>query len=131
MPAAVNPPLTKECCIAAPPVLEFDADGNLVGHWGGPGEGYEWPSSNHGITVDAKGNVWIGGNGPNDSHVLKFTSAGKLVKQFGRQGARTKTSDGARAGNGQPAGQPAGQKETHARQRVWRDPACARPRPEG
>ena len=37
--------------------------GNLIGHWGGPGQGYDWPDSNHGITVDYKGNVWIGGNG--------------------------------------------------------------------
>ncbi len=35
----------------------------LDGHWGGPGNGYDWPDSNHGITVDYKGNVWIGGNG--------------------------------------------------------------------
>ena len=47
----------------APPVLEFDQAGNLIGHWGGPGQGYDWPDSNHGITVDYKGNVWIGGNG--------------------------------------------------------------------
>ena len=39
------------------------AAGNLIGHWGGPGQGYDWPDSNHGITVDYKGNVWIGGNG--------------------------------------------------------------------
>jgi hypothetical protein len=31
----------SECCDPAPPVLEFDAEGNLVGHWGGPGTGYE------------------------------------------------------------------------------------------
>ena len=29
------------CCAVAPPVLEFDPAGNLVGNWGGPGEGYE------------------------------------------------------------------------------------------
>jgi DNA-binding beta-propeller fold protein YncE len=52
-----------QCCAAAPPVLEFDSDGNLVGHWGGKGQGYDWPESNHGITIDYKGNVWIGGNG--------------------------------------------------------------------
>jgi len=51
------------CCAQAPPVLEFDQAGNLIGHWGGPGQGYDWPSSNHGITVDYKGNVWIGGMG--------------------------------------------------------------------
>ena len=54
--AELTPP-TGECCKAAPPILEFDQAGNLVGHWGGPGQGYEWPESNHGITVDYKGNV--------------------------------------------------------------------------
>ncbi len=61
--ATTNPP-GSECCVPAPPVLEFDEAGNLIGHWGGQGgPGYEWPASNHGITVDFKGNVWIGGNG--------------------------------------------------------------------
>src|SRR5512138_910801 len=60
--AELNPP-TGECCKGAPPVLEFDQAGNLLSHWGGPGPGYEWPQSNHGITIDGKGNVWIGGNG--------------------------------------------------------------------
>jgi DNA-binding beta-propeller fold protein YncE len=60
--ASTNPP-GASCCLPAPPVLEFDQAGSLIGHWGGPGQGYEWPESNHGITVDYKGNVWIGGNG--------------------------------------------------------------------
>jgi DNA-binding beta-propeller fold protein YncE len=60
---ATTTPPTAQCCAPAPPVLEFDAAGNLIGHWGGPGQGYDWPDSNHGITVDYKGNVWIGGNG--------------------------------------------------------------------
>src|ERR1700681_3225782 len=59
---AANPP-NAQCCAPAPPILEFDEAGNLIGHWGGPGQGYDWPDSNHGITVDYKGNVWIGGNG--------------------------------------------------------------------
>ena len=80
--AAANPP-QSECCLPAPPVLEFDAEGNMVRSWGGPGQGYEWPESNHGITPDAKGNLWIGGNGGNDGHILKFTKDGKFVKQFG------------------------------------------------
>src|SRR5262245_1376604 len=41
-------PAPDECCPPAPPVLEFDPAGNLVGHWGGPGAGYAWPKSNHG-----------------------------------------------------------------------------------
>jgi hypothetical protein len=61
--ATTNPP-GSECCVPAPPILEFDQAGNLIGHWGGQdGPGYVWPASNHGITVDFKGNVWIGGNG--------------------------------------------------------------------
>ena len=97
-----NPP-GAECCMTAPPVLEFDKAGNLIGHWGGPGEGYDWPNSNHGITVDYKGNVWIGGNGAGprqaapanadsetagisryaDNQILKFTKDGKFLMQIG------------------------------------------------
>ena len=44
-------------------MLEFDPQGNLVKAWGGPGEGYVWPGSNHGISIDKNDNVWIGGNG--------------------------------------------------------------------
>jgi DNA-binding beta-propeller fold protein YncE len=86
--AAAKPPTASECCVPAPPVLEFDPEGNLVGHWGGPGEGYDWPQSNHGITIDPMDHVWIGGNGDPDSHILKFTRDGKFLKQFGRPGAR-------------------------------------------
>ncbi len=75
-----------ECCRGAPPVLVFDQAGNLVRSWGGPGPGYEWPGSNHGIFVDHKGNVWIGGNGPKDAHILKFTKDGKFLQQFGGLG---------------------------------------------
>jgi DNA-binding beta-propeller fold protein YncE len=90
-----------ECCAGAPPVLEFDQAGNLLRHWGGPGEGYEWPDSVHGIFIDHKGNVWLGGNGPNDSHVLKFTKDGKFIMQAGKKGARRSAT--ARAGEGEGA----------------------------
>ncbi|MBO0861520.1 MAG: hypothetical protein J2P21_24130 [Chloracidobacterium sp.] len=84
---------TGECCSKAPPVLEFDQAGDLIGHWGGPGQGYEWPESNHGITIDHKGNVWIGGNGPHDAHILKFTQDGKFLAQFGHQGKNGGSND--------------------------------------
>src|SRR5829696_4260136 len=83
--ADFTPPIGV-CCKVAPPVLEFDQAGNLVGSWGGPGQGYEWPESNHGITVDSKGNVWIGGNGDKDTQILKFSRAGKFLLQLGKQG---------------------------------------------
>jgi DNA-binding beta-propeller fold protein YncE len=83
--AATTPP-TGECCAPAPPILEFDSEGNLVHSWGGPGEGYTWPNSNHGLTLDPKDNVWIGGNGAGDSHILKFTRDGRFLAQFGIPG---------------------------------------------
>ena len=85
--ATLDPP-TGECCSPAPPILEFDQDGNLLRHWGGPGEGYEWPDSNHGLFVDHMGYVWIGGNGRPDAHILKFTKDGDFVAQYGKKGAR-------------------------------------------
>ena len=54
-----NPPTAELCCRPAPPVLEFDQAGNLVSSWGGPGQGYDWPTSPGGIAIDPKGNVWI------------------------------------------------------------------------
>jgi len=81
----LDPPRSS-CCRGAPPVLVFDQEGNLVRSWGGPGDGYEWPDSNHGIHVDFKGNVWIGGNGQDDAHILKFTKEGEFLLQVGHHG---------------------------------------------
>jgi DNA-binding beta-propeller fold protein YncE len=83
--AAQDPP-TGSCCVPAPPILEFDPDGDLVNAWGGPGEGYDWPSSNHGLSIDAQDNIWIGGNGQQDSHILKFTRDGRFLMQVGEAG---------------------------------------------
>jgi len=76
----------SECCAAAPPILEFDPAGNLVNAWGGPSDEYSWPSSNHGIEIAANGNIWIGGNGSGDSHVLVFTRDGEFIAQYGEPG---------------------------------------------
>ena len=34
IPLYHNPPTGEDCCMPAPPILEFDQDGNLVGHFG-------------------------------------------------------------------------------------------------
>jgi DNA-binding beta-propeller fold protein YncE len=87
-----NPPGPKrqagvveaECCAPAPAVLEFDAAGNLLASWGGKdGENYVWPLSNHGITVDYKGNVWIGGNGAQAGVAAEETLAPVGTKKGG------------------------------------------------
>jgi len=93
----LNPPPSK-CCRPAPAVMEFDGEGNLVQAWGGPGEGYDWPQNEHGISIDAAGFVWIGGNGDNDGQYLKFTRAGKFVLQIGKSGAQTNSNDVTRLG---------------------------------
>jgi DNA-binding beta-propeller fold protein YncE len=76
---------TAECCKMAPPVIEFDQQGNVLRSWGGQdGPGYQWPASNHGLNIDNKGSVWIGGNGNGqDGHILKFTQDGKFLLQSG------------------------------------------------
>ena len=71
---------------AAPPVLEFDEAGNFIQAWGGPGQGYDWPETEHGIYADPKGFIWLGGNGRTDHHLVKFTRDGKFVMQIGRKG---------------------------------------------
>jgi NHL repeat len=114
----LNPP--TGCCVPAPQVLEFDQAGNLVSHWGGPAEGYEWPASTGAITIDHKGNVWIAAAGqpepvagrgqsaaapaaprPQDAHVIKFSRTGKFLLQIGRAG-KVEGSD-SKAGLNRPA----------------------------
>ena len=108
--AILNPP--TGCCVPAPQVLEFDQAGNLLSHWGGPGQGFDWPQSTGGITVDHKGNLWIAAAGqpeataaarpagapagggarppaahkPQDAHVIKFSRTGEFLLQIGHAG---------------------------------------------
>jgi hypothetical protein len=98
---AAKPP-HGDCCFPAPPVLEFAADGRLLRSWGGPGQGYDWPGNEHGIHVDAKGFVWLTGNGDNDGQILKFTQDGKFLLQIGKVGPQTGSADTTRLGR--PAG---------------------------
>jgi DNA-binding beta-propeller fold protein YncE len=84
-----------QATMAAPPVIVFDNAGNYVKAWGGDGNGYEWPQREHGIHIDSKGFVWLGGNNcPTngianlkpvaDDQLLKFTQDGKFVMQIGK-----------------------------------------------
>ena len=76
---------------AAPPVIEFDENGKFVAAWGGSGAGFDWPDSEHGIFVDYKDNVWIGGSSPtsqsltrrSDDMLLKFSNSGMFRLQIG------------------------------------------------
>jgi DNA-binding beta-propeller fold protein YncE len=92
-PGTLQPNETRSIWRAAPPVLEFDWEGNLVQSWGGPGDGYEWPDLEHGIYVDEDENVWLGGGGEKDAQVLKFTRTGRFLMQIGRKGKNTGSND--------------------------------------
>ena len=96
--AQQKPPFSK-CCVAAPPVLVFDQAGNLVRSWGGPGTGYEWPQSEHGVFVDGEDRVWLAGNGDKDSQILKFTIDGTFLLQIGRSGQSKGSNDTANLGS--------------------------------
>ncbi|HEY6644397.1 hypothetical protein [Povalibacter sp.] len=93
--AQQDPPAGK-CCVAAPAIMEFDEAGNVLRAWGGPNEakGYDWPTAGHGLFVDYKGNIWIGGSQtrvgadgtPPDGMYLKFSPDGKFLLQIGGRG---------------------------------------------
>jgi DNA-binding beta-propeller fold protein YncE len=97
-PSTLQPNETRSIWKAAPPVLEFDADGTLVSSWGGPGTGYEWPQLEHGVYVDDDDNVWLGGGGDKDAQILKFTRTGKFLMQIGHQGKGQGSNDTANLG---------------------------------
>ena len=84
--------------LPAPPVIEFDPEGEVVQAWGGPGRGYDWFGNEHGIYVDSKGFIWLGGNGPADGQVLKFTRDGTFVLQIGRPAKGAASNDVTRLG---------------------------------
>ena len=92
-PSTLQPNETRSIWKAAPPVLEFDADGTLLSSWGGPGSGYEWPQLEHGIYVDDQDNVWLGAGGDKDAHILKFTRQGRFLMQIGHQGKGAGSND--------------------------------------
>lgn len=98
--AQKSPPETR-CCKAAPAVIQFDRTGKMLRGWGGPGAGYDWPKVEHGIHVDAEGNVWIAGNGKEDHQILKFSPEGKFLLQIGKPGASRGSNDTTQLG--QPA----------------------------
>src|ERR1035437_2409249 len=75
-PSTLQPNETRSIWHAAPPVLEFDRDGTLVSSWGGPGPGYEWPELEHGIYIDQRDHVWLGGGGGKGAQVLQFPRRG-------------------------------------------------------
>ena len=92
--ASVRQPVRRKAAgTAVPRLFEFDAAGNLVRAWGGPGKGYQWMEAlvpnpiwpaqtppEHGMFIDHKDNVWVTGN----RHVaLKFSRDGKFLFQIG------------------------------------------------
>jgi DNA-binding beta-propeller fold protein YncE len=100
-----DPPIAQSCCKAAPHVLRFDQEGNLLSAWGGPELAPEidgvnqWPANVHGLYVTADGDVWLGGNGDDDHVVLNFTAEGEFVRQFGKRGLTDGNSSEMALGN--------------------------------
>jgi DNA-binding beta-propeller fold protein YncE len=102
-----KPPIGS-CCVAAPPVLEFDAQGKLVQGWGqgSVDDTSAWPRNPHGIFVDHNEFVWIGTH--MHHRVMKFTRDGKLVMTIGQYDKNAGSNDTTLLGG--PSG-------------IWVDPA--------
>jgi len=111
---AAQSPQAAGCCLPAPPVLEFNAAGDLVNAWGpienitccAPGTtvpgrdpndpmptNYNYVQVEHGIFADDQGYVWISGNGAADRQILKFTRTGTFVMQIGTPGTTCNNLD--------------------------------------
>ena len=105
--SAASGPLAG-CCKPAPPVIAFDPEGTVILSWGGPGQGFEWPTpaprspdsglgtgpfGEHAVFSDFNDNVWIGADGPGDGQILKFTRFGKFELQIGRAGGMSQGSN--------------------------------------
>ena len=84
-------PKTGLCCEAAPHVLQLSPEGKVLNSWGGESISpslngvNQWPQTVHGLYVDDKNTVWVGGNGKGDHVVLNFTADGKFIRQFGER----------------------------------------------
>jgi DNA-binding beta-propeller fold protein YncE len=102
-----KPPIGT-CCVAAPPVLEFDAQGKLVQGWGqgSVDDTSAWPRNPHGIFVDHNDFVWVGTH--MHHRVMKFTRDGKLVMTIGQYDKNAGSNDTTLLGG--PSG-------------IWVDPA--------
>jgi DNA-binding beta-propeller fold protein YncE len=95
--AAQQPPIA-DCCDPAPPVIEFDQEGNVVQAWGGSDTHAPWPDGEHGIYVDYQDNVWVGTSSAEGQVVLKFNRAGERLLQIGEFGQTGGSNDPALLG---------------------------------
>ena len=77
----------------APPVIEFDPQGNVANSWGNR---ETLPEGLHGCFVDYQGNVWIAGS--DDTFIQKYSHDGsKVLLQIGQKGVAD-SSDGTMQG---------------------------------
>jgi len=88
-------PKERNLAMAAPPIIEFDADGNVVNSWGNRDL---MAKTAHGCFIDKDGNFWTAGN--NDGIVQKYTHDGsKMLLQIGTKGVMD-SADGTATGRG-------------------------------
>jgi DNA-binding beta-propeller fold protein YncE len=88
-------PKERNLATPAPPVIEFDADGNVVNSWGNRAL---MAKTAHGCFIDKDGNFWTAGN--NDGIVQKYTHDGsKMLLQIGTKGVMD-SADGTSTGRG-------------------------------
>ncbi len=93
-----------EADMTAPPVVGFDSEGRFLNAWGGDSDGYDWPQREHGLHIDHRGFVWLGGNNcparnipglepEYDDQLLKFTLDGEFVMQIGSSNSSSGNAD--------------------------------------
>ena len=90
--SAVQDPPIGTCCVPAPTVIEFDAEGEVVQGWGDPSEDISvYPRNPHGLFVDHNDFVWIGTY--RHHRVMKFTRSGEHVMTIGEYDENAGSND--------------------------------------
>jgi hypothetical protein len=89
--ATYSPP-RGDCCVPAPEIIEFDAEGNIHNAWGGPDYHPQWATRPQSVVVDSDFNVWVSAFGQGEG-LMKFTREGKFLWDFPHRGPRPAPGD--------------------------------------
>ncbi len=112
--SAVPPPLGPygDCCFPAPSLVQFDAEGNVLKSWGGPGHVPDWPILEQGLFIDKQGNFWIGGDFQENVNNLSAPIEKPDEKQWDRQVLKLSPDGKKLLAIGHPSNAPANNQDT-------------------
>jgi len=86
-------------------IVRVDSEGRYISDFGGPESVPEidgvsqWPIGPEDVECDAAGNIWVSGFHPSDTVILRMTTDGEFIEQFGRRNDRGGNDDTTKVGS--------------------------------